>query len=66
MVELMGQIEALKEKLVEERSIRLFRADSKDIFSMWTLQSKEIQDEYKRDARQQLRADPDLAGVDWE
>lgn len=61
---LVSRIDAMKEKLVEERAIRLFRVDSNSIFSMWTLQSKEIQDEYKRDARQQLKAE--MPGVDWE
>jgi len=57
-IEILGsRIEALKEKLVEERAIRLFKVGSNEIFAMWTLQSKEIQEEYKRDARQQLKAE---------
>jgi len=61
-----AQIEALKEKLIQERGkyIAVYEEDEWDFDDLPELDARE----YIRTARQQLKADPDLqkAGVAWD
>ena len=61
MVELMGQIEALKEKLVEERAKYVHQRDREAKFG--TLAHELDKDKYYDEARQQLAQE--MPEVDW-
>lgn len=58
-----AQIEALKEKLVEERARRICHNPREDMVGHWP----RYEDIVVKEARQQLKADPNLqmAGVEW-
>lgn len=64
MVELMGQIEALKDALVEERARRICHNPREDKVGHWP----RYEDVVVKEARQQLSEDEKLkaAGVTWE
>ena len=60
------QIEALKEKLVEEVAWSHFNEER--LGARQDVSFSDVAEEYRRKARQQLKANPDLqkAGVEWE